>query len=52
VVGKVKVCQERADYLLSQMLDRSYEGPRVASCMVDAFKLTFIQVAKDPLSLY
>jgi DNA-binding CsgD family transcriptional regulator len=52
VVGKIKVCQERADYLLSQMLDRSYEGPRVVSCIVDVFKLTFIQVAKDPLSLY
>jgi DNA-binding CsgD family transcriptional regulator len=34
------------------MFDRSYEEPRVASCTVDAFKLTFIQVAKDPLSLY
>lgn len=52
LLGKIKVCQERADYLLSQMLDRFYEGPRVASCIVDAFKLTFIQVAKDPLSLY
>ncbi|WP_343044757.1 helix-turn-helix transcriptional regulator [Allomesorhizobium camelthorni] len=52
LLGKIKVCQERADYLLSQMLDRSYQGSRVASCMVDAFKLTFIQVAKDPLSLY
>jgi DNA-binding CsgD family transcriptional regulator len=52
VAGKIKVCEERADYLLSQMLDRSYQGPRVASCMVDAFKLTFVQVAKDPQSLY
>ncbi|WP_353642479.1 helix-turn-helix transcriptional regulator [Mesorhizobium sp. WSM2239] len=52
LLGKINVCQERANHVLSQMLDRSYQGPRVASCMVDAYKLTFIQVAKDPLSFY
>ncbi|WP_353646489.1 LuxR C-terminal-related transcriptional regulator [Mesorhizobium sp. WSM2239] len=52
MLGKLKFCTEEADDILTQMLDRSYEGPRSVSCVVDTVKLTFIQVMKDRLSFY
>jgi DNA-binding CsgD family transcriptional regulator len=51
-LGKIKVCSSEVDVLLQRMLDRAFEGGKVAHAVVNSVKLTFIRVSKDRFSAY
>ncbi|KUM24264.1 hypothetical protein AU467_06800 [Mesorhizobium loti] len=51
-LGRIKICSPEADAMLRRMLDRTFVGPKAWSSVVNAVKLTFIQIRKDRFSAY
>ncbi|RWL81375.1 MAG: helix-turn-helix transcriptional regulator [Mesorhizobium sp.] len=51
-LGPIRICSQEADTMLRRMLDRTFVGCKTWSAVVNAVKLTFIQVRKDRFSAY
>lgn len=52
ILGTVSIRDEQAQSLLSDMLKRTYSGPKVASLVALGTRMTFIRTYRDDISLF
>ncbi|MCW8060447.1 helix-turn-helix transcriptional regulator [Agrobacterium tumefaciens] len=51
-LGRIKLRDDDANAVLRAMLERTYEGPKIAGVSLNGFRLTLIRVQKDQISSF